>query len=108
MAIASLEKPPTSALPRAIRRGLTRVDHRLRAVGAARGLGRAALLLSVVAAAAMALDVAFVLPIGIRWGIWATWIGAGAIALLRGVVRPVVRRTTWNDLAAVAESGETT
>jgi hypothetical protein len=108
MAIASLEKPPTTALPRSIRRGLSRVDHRLRAVGAARGLGKSALLLAVVAAVAMALDVAFVLPMAIRWAIWATWVVAGAIALLRGFVRPLVRRTSWNDLAAVAESGETT
>jgi hypothetical protein len=108
MAIHSLEKWPPTALPRAIRRGLVRVDHRLRAVGAARGLGKAALLLSVVAAAAMAVDVAFVLPIEVRWTIWGIWIAAGTIALLRCVVRPMVRRMTWNDLAAVAESGETT
>jgi len=56
----------------------------------------------------MALDVAFILPVGVRWGIWCTWIAAGTVALLRGVVRPMVRRMTWNDLAAVAESGETT
>ncbi len=54
MAIASLEKRPPVTLPRAIRRGLARVDHRLRAVGAARGLGKALLLLTVGAAVAMA------------------------------------------------------
>ena len=108
MAIASLEKRPPVTLPRAIRRGLARVEHRLRSVGAARGLGRALLLLTVGAAVAMAADVAFVLPWWVRWAIWGTWIAAGIVALLKGVVRPMVRRMTWNDLAAVAESGETT
>jgi len=110
MATASTDIRPASAapLPRAIRRGLGRVDHRLRMVGTVRGLGTVALVLAVGAALGMAADVAFVLPIGARWALWGAWIAAGTLALLATVLRPMLRRLTWGDLAAVAETGQPT
>ena len=110
MATASTEiRPPASTpLPRAIRRGLGRVDHRLRMVGTVRGLGTVALVLALGAALGMAADVAFVLPIEARWAIWGAWVAAGTLALLATVLRPMLRRLTWGDLAAVAETGQPT
>ena len=87
-------------------RGLGRLGLRLRAVGAMRGLGKSALILAALAAVAMAADVAFALPPSARWTIWATWIATAAIGLVAGVIRPLVRRLAWNDLAALAERGE--
>ena len=110
MATASIENRPrpSAPLPRAIRRGLGRVDHRLRMVGTARGLGTVALVTAVGAALGMAADVAFVLPIGARWAIWGAWVAAGTLAILATVLRPMLRRLTWADLAAVAETGQPT
>ena len=106
MAIATMETRHPRSLPRAIKRGLGRVSLRLRAVGAMRGLGKAAIVLAVVAVLAMAADVAFILPLQARWIIWGTWIATAAVGLVAGVIRPLVRRLTWNDLAALAERGE--
>ncbi len=36
---------------------------------------------------------------------WGTWITAAVVATGTGVIRPLVRRLTWNDLAALAERG---
>ena len=105
MATVTTETRTPLALPRAIRRGLGRVDHRLRMLGMLRGAGTLALILAVGAAIGMAADVAFVLPMAARWAIWGAWVAAGAIALLAGVVRPLVRRIGWIELAAVAERG---
>ena len=55
---------------------------------------------------AMAADVAFVLPLQARWIMWGTWVATAAVATGIGVIRPLVRRLTWNDLAALAERGE--
>ena len=71
-----------------------------------RGLGKSAAILAAMAAMAMAADVAVALPPLARWAIWATWIAIAAIGLVAGVVRPMVRRLAWNDLAALAEHGE--
>jgi hypothetical protein len=71
-----------------------------------RVLGKFALLLAVGAALAMAADVAFVLPRAARWVTWGAWIATAAFATIAAVVRPLVRRLSWNDLAALAERGE--
>ena len=57
-------------------------------VGTMRGLGKAALILAVWAALAMAADVAFVLPLQARWIIWGTWITVAVVATDTGVIRP--------------------
>jgi hypothetical protein len=104
--INSLETRHPRSLPRPIRRGLSNLGLRLRAVGAMRGLGKTALVLSALAALAMAADVALVLPRYARWTIWASWIATAAAATVSGVFRPLVRHVSWNDLAALAEQGE--
>ncbi len=48
----------------------------------------------------------FVLPLGLRWGLWGAWVVAGVGLVLGRVVRPLVRRLGRLDLAAVAERGE--
>ncbi len=106
MATATTEPRHSRPLPGSIRRGLGRLKRRLRVVGAMRGLGKAAVVLAVAAAMAMTADVAFVFPTPVRWIIWGVWIATAAIAVILGVVRPLVRRLTWNDLAALAERGE--
>ena len=106
MATATTETRHSRSLPRAIRRGLRRLRPRLRAVGAMRGLGKAAMVLAVTAILAMAADVALVVPVAVRWTMWVAWIATAAIATLTGVVRPLLQRLTWNGLAALAERGE--
>ena len=101
---AEMRRP--RSLPRAIRRGLGRLGLRLRAVGLMRGLGKSSLTLAALAALAMATDVAFLLPRTARWAIWGTWIATTAVALVASVVRPLIRRLAWTDLAALAERGE--
>jgi hypothetical protein len=106
MAMATIETRQPGSLPRAIRRGLGRLRLRVRAVGAMRGLGQGTTCLAVGAAVAMAADVAFALPVQARWAIWLAGIVMAAVALIGGVVRPLVRRLSWNELAALAERGE--
>jgi hypothetical protein len=62
MAIAPPEPRPSPSLPRPIRRGLGRVDHKLRLLGALRGLGTVALVLALGAALGMAADFLWELP----------------------------------------------
>ena len=89
MAIATTETRHSRSLPRTIRRGLGRLGLRLRMVGAMRGLGRAAIILAVGAALAMAADVAFVLPLQARWIMWGTWIATAEDLQPRGRLSPV-------------------
>src|SRR5438309_4223013 len=106
MTRAEIEPRPAPApLPRSIRRGLGRVDLKLRAVGALRGLGTAALIAALGAVAGMAADFAWPLPAWVRWALWIGWVAAVGVALAASVVRPLVRRVVWVDLAAVAERG---
>jgi hypothetical protein len=106
MSIATREPRQVRSLPRDIRRGLSRVKLRLRAVGAMRGLGKTAIVLAVGAALAMAADMAVVMPMPIRWTLWGLWTTAAAVALLAGFVRPLFRRLNWIELAALAERGQ--
>jgi hypothetical protein len=101
---AEMRRP--RSLPRAIRRGLGRLGLRLRAMGLVRGLGKSALISAALAAVAMATDVAFALPQAARWAFWVTWIATTSVTLLASVVRPLIRRLAWTDLAALAERGE--
>ena len=105
MSIATAEKRNPQPLPRAPLRARA-LGLRLRTVGVMRGLGKAALILTALAAMAMAADVAFVLPPAARWTIWGTWTATTAIAVAAGVIWPLIRRLAWNDLAALAERGE--
>ncbi len=90
-------------IPVSIRRGLARVDRRVRALGAVRGLGVSACALGAGAIIGEAADFFLALPNPVRWGMWLAWmaLAAGLLALL--VVRPLVRRLRVADLAAVAE-----
>jgi hypothetical protein len=105
MTTTSTEARPASALPPALRRGLGRVDRRIRAAGLLRGLGTVALVAALGAAGGMALDVAWPLPEWARWAIWGAWLLAIGAAALAAVAGPLVRRVGWTDLAAVAEAG---
>src|SRR5947209_19919970 len=63
-------------LPDALRRVLGRLDRRLRAASAMRGLGVALLVAALGAALGMAADFAWVLPQPVRWAIWGAWLAA--------------------------------
>ena len=92
--------------PPAIRRGLRAVDLRLRSAASGRGLGIVATVASLASGLGMAADFAWNLPDAARWAIWATWtasvVGLGAWC----VVRPILKRSSWIDLAAVAERAD--
>jgi len=102
---ASLPRSTTTP-PLAIRRVLRRVDARLRLAGSARGLGTLGMVAAVGLALGMAADYQWTLPIAVRWGIWGTWLAAVALILAMGVLRPLLRRSRWIDLAAVAEKAD--
>src|SRR5438067_179246 len=65
-----------------LRRGLNRVDRRIRLLGSARGLGLTLVVLAAVAALGMALDFARPLSPIVRWGLWGTWLVLGLGVLL--------------------------
>jgi hypothetical protein len=100
MAIAWTELP---AFPGELRSALRTVDRRIRFVGATRGAGTTAAVLAIGAALGMVADFVFVLPSAARWAIWFAWLCASGWALSITVVRPLLRRIGWTDLAAVAE-----
>ncbi|MDB5348765.1 MAG: hypothetical protein JWN86_12 [Planctomycetota bacterium] len=102
MTTASID---TRSLPRALKRGLGKVDRRIRAFALVRGIGVVALVLASVAAIGMAADFAWPMPMVARWAIWGGWIAAGTMAIVATVVVPIVRRVGYADLAAVAERG---
>lgn len=91
------------SLPKPLRRGLGRVDRKIRALALARGLGLVAIVLAVVAAIGMALDFALPLPSAARWAIWGGWIACGTLVAIAALIRPLIRRKDYADLAAVAE-----
>jgi hypothetical protein len=68
-----------------------------------RGLGTAALILAAIATVGMLADFVFALPLWIRWTVWVAWMGAFGAALYACILRPVLYRASWSDLAAVAE-----
>src|SRR4051812_41954632 len=98
MAIATTE---TRGWPRALHSGLRRVERRLRRVATTRGVGTLALVLAAGLLLGMAVDLAAVLPQGVRWAMWLAYVAAGGTALIAGIVRPLVRKTRPTDLAAV-------
>ncbi len=93
------------SLPRPIRAGLGRIDRRIRVLAFVRGIGVTALVLAFVAALGMAVDFAFAMPLAARWGIWGAWVGLGSLTLLIAALVPLFRGRSFDDLAAVAESG---
>jgi hypothetical protein len=106
MTSVSIEpRTPPRPLPKSIRRGLVRVDTRLKALGLIKGLGTLALILASVTILGVASDVAFVLPQWLRWAIWLTCLATVLLVLARWVIRPLIQCSRWADLAAVAESG---
>ncbi|WP_435008846.1 hypothetical protein P12x_000095 [Tundrisphaera lichenicola] len=98
--------PDSTALPRPIARALRRVDARLRGFASARGLGLTALVASVGVALGMIADFSGLLALPVRWAIWGVWILAIGLGLGWWVVRPLMRRSRWIDLAAVAERAD--
>jgi hypothetical protein len=100
--LASLESEP--ALP--IRRALRRVDARLRSGRSARGLGVAALMAAVGSCLGMAADFSWHLADPVRWGIWGLWMAMVGLFMVSGVLRPLLRKSRWLDLAAVAERAD--
>jgi hypothetical protein len=99
--------PRTSSqpLPQALRRGLARIEIRLRAIGVLKGLGTLGLVMALGATLGMAADVAFALPSFIRWAIWLTWVAALGLIVARALFPYLGRPFRWVDLAAIAESG---
>jgi hypothetical protein len=104
MAIAITPDAKPATIPGMIRRRLRRVDRRLRRATALRGSGIVALTLAVGLFVGMAADLAFVLPIGARWTLWALWLGAALAVAVSRLILPLARRTNLTDLAAVAEA----
>lgn len=98
--------PAPDALPKPIQRVLGRLNRRLRASAALRGLGLVALLLAFGAAAGMAADFALALPRAARWALWGAWLTGATWAFLVRVIGHVVWRPAPFDLAAVAERGQ--
>jgi hypothetical protein len=103
---ASLTESSSPAPPLAIRRALRRVDARLRSAAAGRGLGTMAIVAAVGSALGMAADFVWALPEPARWGIWGVWVATIALLVGWGVIRPLLRRSRWIDLAAVAERAD--
>lgn len=93
-------------LPRPIRKALGRVDRRLRALAAIRGIGTASAVAAVVAAAAMAADFAVGLPQQVRWGVWGLWLAAVAVPLLGALGRVFSARSQDLALAATLERAD--
>lgn len=92
-------------LPTELRRSLVQIDRRIRLVAVVRGLGVVCAVVAVGAAIGMAADIAFVLPQVVRWVLWLVWLLMSGWALGVTVARPMLRRVSWTDLAAVAEEG---
>ncbi len=104
----SASLPGQATPPEAIRRALRRVDRRVRLRAASRGVGLALGVGALGAAAGMAADFAWPLPGAVRWAAWSAWVAAvGSIGAI-GVIRPLLGRSGWLDLAAVAERADPT
>jgi hypothetical protein len=108
MAQAMAQRPARPPMPRPIRRALGRIDRRLRALAAVRGLGTAGLVAALGAAAGMAVDFGWGLPRAAHWGVWLAWIGAASATLLAALARGLARRSRALDLAAVLERSDPT
>jgi len=108
MAQVTVSKPARAPLPRPIRRALGRLDRRLRALAVVRGLGTAALVAALGAAAGMAVDLGWRLSPAARWGVWGAWVGAAAAPLLAALGRGLTRRARSLELAAVLERSDPT
>ena len=93
------------SLPRPLRLGLERIDRKIRLLGLARGSGLALLAMALVAAAGMAADFFWPLPIAARWILWVGWIACGSALWIAFGIVPLFRRAAYGDLAAVAERG---
>ncbi len=106
MSVAMTETRTPATLPRALRRALSGVERRLRAVDCARGLGTLLLTIAVVAATAMTADFAYGLSFDVRLSLWSGCVIVAAGLFCVGVLRPLFRRLSWNELAAVAQSGQ--
>src|SRR5258708_4023258 len=89
-------------LPRPIRRALARIDRRLRAAAALRGLGTASLAAALGAAAGMALDLSWPLPPAVRWAVWGAWLVA-----VGGLPAPTIGRAVgrWGRQAVAPAAG---
>ena len=99
-------RPSRAKLPRPIRRALRRVDLRLRALAAMRGLGTAGLVAALGALTGMGADFIWGLPPLARWGIWLAWVLAFAAPLALVLRRVLMSRTEPMELAAVIERGD--
>lgn len=95
-------KTEAARLPRSIARGLRQVDRRLRVLSAVAGTGTLLAVLSLGIVVGIAADLIFILPRWSRWLLWVAWWAATVGVVVLGIVRPLVRRTSWTALAAVA------
>ena len=105
-AIAPTTNSNSLSLPRPIRRALGRIDRRLRAIAALRGLGTFVLVAAIGAAMGVAVDFAWGLPSTARWGVWLSWVIALSVTLLGVLWRVFVRHSQALELAAVIERGD--
>ena len=104
MTQVALDSHPRSApLPAPIRRVLGQVRRRLRGAALLRGVGVVALVGAIGAVLGMGADFAGPLPQAARWAIWGGWLAAVTLALVLGVLRPLLRGAAALDLAAVAQ-----
>ncbi len=94
------------SLPPPILRALARLGLRLRTAFLIKGLGTTALILVLGAVLGMAAEFVWVLPQGSRWAIWGIWLIVTGLAFILTTLRPLVRRFSAFDLAAVAEQGQ--
>lgn len=106
MASVAIGPARKTALPPTIRSALARVGLRLRVLGALKGLGTLGLILSAEGVAGMSADVFFVLPRSVRLGVWGVWTATAVAIVSWRIVRPLLRRLAWQDLAAAAETGQ--
>src|SRR5205823_5547799 len=81
-----------AALPGPIRKALGRLDRRLRGLAALRGVGTAAVVAALGAAAGMTADFVWGLRAEARWGVWVAWVVAVAWPLGAALGRMVGRR----------------
>lgn len=99
----TLASEPLIGIPRPVLDLLARVRRRLLAASALRLFAAIAAISAVAVVVGVAADLAFVLPIGVRWALWGAWVASIGLVAAVGLARVVSRWHSWDALAAVAE-----